>query len=199
MAVADRAVFPLKMVLYPGATTQLVIFEPRYLAMVSYCMTHQIPFVIAKQLSAQKNLDYSFERIATTARIIDFDQQDDGMLMITVQGEQRVRLLDCYVSKEKLNICTSYRQLPELTDATLPEQLLPLKELAVKLARIPELDIELSESSLQSCQYVTHFLAQLLPLDLEFKQYLLEHDNPVDKAVELYDQLLEESEFEITA
>lgn len=193
MANTERAVFPLSTVLYPGAYLQLVIFEPRYLDMVSYCMSHQIPFIVSRITDGREvGLPALFEKIGTTAHIIDFSQREDGLLTVMVQGGDRVCVLEHHHNEAKLAMTNDFRFLPPVEDKVLTKEFAPLQDLLLKLAQVPEANIRLDESELNSTEYVVHQLAQTLPLSLDFKQFLLEENDSYDKCAELYEQLLQD-------
>lgn len=194
MARNQRAIFPLKTVLYPGANMQLVVFEPRYLDMVSYCLRHELPFIVCRIVEGMEVGEAAtFEPIGCFAHIIDFDQRDDGMLMIKIRGGNRVCVMEHEADAQHLNLSTEYRVLPQVDDILLPPEVSPLKDLLLKLAKLPEVDVDIEEGSLESAEFIVHQLAQILPLELEFKQYLLEENDSFEKCIELYDQLLTDS------
>lgn len=80
-------VFPLGSLLLPSATLPLQIFEPRYLMMVSRCTREESGFVVT--LTDPKD---STNIYGCYGRIIDFGHLENGLLGITVLGEQRVKV-----------------------------------------------------------------------------------------------------------
>src|SRR3569833_51867 len=89
--------FPLNTVLFPGGILPLRIFEPRYMEMVSVCMKEQSGIGVCLILSGKEVGEAATTNdVGTFVRIIDWDQRDDGMLGITVQGEQRFRVLSSH-------------------------------------------------------------------------------------------------------
>ena len=84
--------FPLRVVLFPGGRLPLRIFEPRYTDMVGRCMRHREPFgVIGVHAGEGAKEDRSF-KVGCLARIVDWDQGEDGLLQIVAEGEQRFRV-----------------------------------------------------------------------------------------------------------
>jgi Lon protease-like protein len=77
--------FPMGALLLPGASLPLQIFEPRYLMMVSRSTRENLPFVIMLNEPGKHRTG-----IGCFARIVDFNQQSNGLLGITVVGEHRV-------------------------------------------------------------------------------------------------------------
>ncbi|PWK50780.1 LON peptidase substrate-binding domain-containing protein [Pleionea mediterranea] len=197
MADEQRAVFPLSSVLFPGATLQLMIFEPRYLDMVSHCLSTQQPFIICQLTSGQEvGKAAPFEAIGTFAHIVDFDQGEEGVLMITVVGGSRVCVLEHTVNQDQLTLTQDYRVLPDVEDSLIPPETAPLKELLLKLAKLPDIGIEVDPEQLDSAEFVVNQLAQILPLETDFKQYLLEESDSFEKCLELYEQLLTDSMYD---
>ncbi len=180
--------------LYPGAEMELIIFEPRYLDMVSHCLQHQIPFIVCCITEGHESgAEQVFEPIGCFAHIVDFDQSDDGVLIIRVRGGSRVCVIDHSMTAQHLRVSENYRILPEVEDILLPEEVSPLRELLIKLAKLPDVKLDIDQLNLNSALYIVHHLAQLLPLELDFKQYLLEENDGFEKCFELYEQLLFDS------
>lgn len=197
MTDEQRAVFPLSSVLFPGATLQLMIFEPRYLDMVSHCLSTQQPFIICQLTSGQEvGKAAPFEAIGTFAHIIDFDQGEDGVLMIKVVGGSRVCVLKHTVNQQQLTLTQDYRVLPDVEDSLIPPETAPLRELLLKLAKLPDIGIDIEPEQLDSAEFVVNQLAQILPLETDFKQYLLEESDSFEKCLELYEQLLTDSMYD---
>ena len=98
--------FPLNTVLFPGGPLRLRIFEPRYLDMVSRCMREDSGFGVALIVAGREagGAAQTVE-IGTLARIVDFEQLDDGLLGITARGERRFRILHVHQESDGLNVC----------------------------------------------------------------------------------------------
>jgi hypothetical protein len=96
--------FPLGLVLFPGQTIPLHIFEERYKAMLKRCLDEQIPFGIVLIKDGGRFGRGTPHSIGTTARIMTVDEIDAGSCLlrdqaphrgscfhITVRGEERFR------------------------------------------------------------------------------------------------------------
>lgn len=177
VATTRAPIFPLNTVLFPGGVLPLRIFEPRYLDMVARCLRADQPFVVACISEGRETGPARFHDLGTTARISDFDRLADGMLGITARGEQRVRISAPGVTADGLHE-GDITVLPEapamaLTDADAP--------LAALLARLldglgpPFADLARRP---EDGGWVAARLAELLPLELAQKQFLLEVDAP---------------------
>ena len=80
--------FPLEVVLFPGATLPLHIFEPRYKAMIADCLERHIEFgvvLIQNDVVAE---------VGCTARITEIVKRyDDGRLDILTEGVRRFEIV----------------------------------------------------------------------------------------------------------
>ena len=99
--------FPLRIVLFPAGRHDLQIFERRYIDMVTDCLKSGTPFGICSieagtEARVQQILQQSVSRIGTLARIIDWNQLDNGLLGITIEGTTKFRVEDCWESDTDL-------------------------------------------------------------------------------------------------
>ena len=83
--------FPLNTVLFPGCNLDLQIFEARYLDMIGRCMKQGGGFGVVCILEGHEvgAAPEGFAMVGCEARITDFQQQDNGLLGIRVQGGRR--------------------------------------------------------------------------------------------------------------
>ncbi|MGK7295779.1 MAG: LON peptidase substrate-binding domain-containing protein [Candidatus Wenzhouxiangella sp. M2_3B_020] len=84
--------FPLPLVLFPNARTQLRIFESRYLDMTRDCSATGTGFGIVHFEPAGDDEPARHAAIGTEAIIEDFSTLDDGLLGIEVRGRRRFRV-----------------------------------------------------------------------------------------------------------
>ena len=80
MPTINLPIFPLPIFILPQGITRLRIFEARYLKMVSLAMKNQ-GFVI---LSNDKDDKSNASHVGSWVEIINFEQSDDGILLIDV-------------------------------------------------------------------------------------------------------------------
>ncbi|WP_278374440.1 LON peptidase substrate-binding domain-containing protein, partial [Idiomarina abyssalis] len=82
---------------------KLKVFEPRYTRLVKECLQNDSEFVVAmfNNEHAATSADYLLP-YATTVKIIDFEPRDDGLLGITVEGKNRVRIDEHWSENDKL-------------------------------------------------------------------------------------------------
>lgn len=181
--------FPLNTVLFPGGPLPLRIFETRYIDMISNCLQKDAPFGVLLIREGNETGNASTFDVGTLARIIDWYQGSDGLLGITAVGQQRFRLLSAERQPDGLNV-GNVELLPD-------ESALPLDEDFRGLADILQgvLDdlgrlYESMERRYDDAGWVTYRFVEILPLELEQKQYCLEAADPQER-LKLVTQLLD--------
>lgn len=169
--------FPLDVVLFPGTPLPLHIFEPRYRELISECLETKKTFGIVRvkkneEVDEETGADEQDTRLADvgcTAEIIAVTKtHPDGRMDIVTEGRERFEVLE-------LNEERSYLQGDVLFFGDEPGDPNPEETAhAVKLhAEI--LAIAGAKQSLpEQLQQLSFHLAGSLPLDLDFKQALLE-------------------------
>jgi len=170
-------IFPLRTILFPDSKLPLRIFEPRYIDMVSKCMKDSLEFGVV--LSRESNDPKMFEtyNIGTMAKIIDWEQGNDGLLGITTIGTNKFKLLGMNKQEDGLNIGDV--EIIEREGDFKPTE--NFSNLVSLLKAILD-DINLyndDEKRLESASWVSFRFAEILPLKLEDKQKCLEIDDPI--------------------
>ena len=180
------ALFPLHTVLVPGGLLPLRLFETRYLDLVSECLREDKGFgVILIEQGSEVGAPPDIFTTGTYARIIDWQQNLDGLLGITIEGQRRFRVLD---SKPRSNQLLEARitWLEEGEDKTvsaLKADIIPwLKQIA------DSIPLSLTDESGRdrTAGWASYRLLELLPLEMPIKQRLLEIDDPVQRLETLY-------------
>ena len=96
MTDAERVLplFPLEqVVLFPGMSLPLHIFEERYKVMIGACqVTDQLFGVLLIKTGSEVGAPAQPERVGCTARMLRIDRLPDGRMTILAIGEQRFRL-----------------------------------------------------------------------------------------------------------
>lgn len=176
----ELPLFPLNVVLFPGQTLPLHIFEPRYRVMINRCIERGEPFGVV--LARDENPDSPYE-VGTAARITQAERLDDGRLNILTVGVERFQLRNVRMSDDAYLIGEA-EPFPLSDDAAVPKGLRRrvvtllrryLKLLSVtsgcriKFPRIP-----------RDASSVAVFAAIVLQIDLEDKQELLSLDSVAD-------------------
>lgn len=182
--------FPLNTVIFPGGILPLRIFEPRYLDMVSNCLRTDSGFgvcLIESGLETGHPAEIHFT--GTFCKIVDWAMLPDGLLGITAQGERKLRVLTSRIRADHL-LLGQVELLSEEMEMPLPPAFEPLAELLRRI--IAELGPPYNNlpSFYAQAGWVGARLAELLPLDLDFKQRLLETDDAHARLIQLRDSLV---------
>ena len=85
--------FPLNVVLFPGASLPLMIFEERYKLMVQRCLDGDSRFgVVLIKSGAEVGEPAEPHSVGTVAEIAQWHRFDDGRMQLSVTGESRFRI-----------------------------------------------------------------------------------------------------------
>ena len=168
-------VFPLGIVVLPGTIQSLQIFEPRYIDMVKNCMIGSSGFVITLQSKSNDDIDFGIVKRGAYVEIIDFNNNPNGLLSITVKAVNRVSIKNIVQQKNGLHIA----DIKPLVDPAVDDQALIAKHpelinILIQLRdhpRIKKLPIEIDLTSADS---VAYHLSSLIPLTSQEKQSILE-------------------------
>lgn len=156
--------FPLDVVLFPGTPLPLHIFEPRYKEMVGECLANNAPFGIVR---AQEQ---GLAEIGCTAEIISVTKEyPDGRLDIVTEGRNRFEVLQ--LNQERTFLRGEILPIADEPGVPTREE----TDRAVQLhAEILTMAGAVQDLSAAHNTVLSFYLAGSLPLDLDFKQKLLE-------------------------
>jgi len=163
----DRiSLFPLNVVLFPGELLPLHIFEPRYRRMVRECLDEKTPFGM---LLALPN---GVAHVGCSAEILEVTKRyDDGRMDILTVGRDPYRVVDLFTDDPLLEGAVDYLEDEDsLLEPQNREKLIELYEVCYTLL-FSGMPPDLSRSSSQSLSFA---IAGALPLDLLWKQQILE-------------------------
>lgn len=195
--------FPLKVVVFPGTRLDLQIFERRYIDLVSHCMRSQTGFGICLLRSGEEVIrevgKQTIHRVGTYVRIVDWDQLDNGLLGITVEGFHKFIVEDCWQGDSGvLQARVRFSEVDDVARDPIPvaDQYSALVELLESLATHPMVQQRGQTIDYNNLRDVGWRLGELLPLEVEDKQTLLEMEDPsqrIQKIEELVAYLANES------
>jgi Lon protease-like protein len=170
--------FPLDVVLFPGAPLPLHIFEQRYKEMIGLCLEHQSNFGVVR---AQRD---GLAVIGCTARILNVVRKyEDGRMDILCQGDRRFEIETLENSKPFLEAHVDFfDDEDDQASRTLREECLALHFETVELA-----GIETSEIRADLDGPISFLLAASLPADLGFKQQLLNSRSDAERTDYLHE------------
>ncbi|HEY3809739.1 MAG TPA: LON peptidase substrate-binding domain-containing protein [Steroidobacteraceae bacterium] len=175
------ALFPLNTVLFPGGLLPLRIFEPRYVDMVGRCMRAGEAFGVVLMLGgSDTDREVDTAPIGTSARIVDFQTLEDGLLGLLCRGERRFRIVGHSRQEDGLNRA-EVEWLTEAARLPVADEFAPLLPvLRGALAQLKSVG-HLIEPDYEDAGWVSYRVAELLPLDQQQQQVLLELDDPAER------------------
>ena len=162
--------FPLDVVLFPGTPLPLHVFEPRYKELISECLEQKKTFGIVR--AEEEGL----ADVGCTAEIVAVTKTyPDGRMDIVTAGRERFEVLEVDEQRSYLRGDVVYFQ----DDAENPSS--QQIEHAIELHR-EILTMGGAQQSLPASEdKISFYLAGSLPLDLDFKQALLEMRSEVER------------------
>lgn len=182
--------FPLKSVLFPDGALSLKVFETRYQDMLSQCEKNGDGFGIC--LISEGNevgIAPNIFTVGTLVQITFWEYRKDGLLGISVKGEQKFKVIKKYVHKNEL-VVADVELLERESELLLPEQYRSMVVVLKKIfSALQHPYITLPKKYDDSC-WVGSRLSELLPISSLKKQRLLELSEPMGRLAMLYDEML---------
>jgi len=172
--------FPLNVVLFPGTPLPLHIFEPRYRQMTRECLKEKREFGV---VLAQKE---GIAAVGCSAEIVKLVKEyEDGRSDILTVGRRRFRV------EEVLDDKPYYQgRVKFLSEAVVKEDPNAAERLLVLYAEVHRLVYEREGSAVPAeGSTLAYSVAAELPLDVEFKQELLELESEPERRRALADRL----------
>jgi Lon protease-like protein len=164
--LSDIPLFPLNVVLLPGAPLPLHIFEERYKQMVNECLESESEFgmVLADESGTR--------RVGCTARIVELvERYEDGRMLILVEGSRRFKLNNILTGRSYYMGEIEYlEEEPEEDVNALAEECIALLERVVEAATEGSVGIEI-EPPYRNLSFA---IAGRVEFDLETRQQILE-------------------------
>jgi ATP-dependent Lon protease len=175
--------FPLNVVLLPGAELPLHIFEPRYRAMVKDCMEEMSEFGMLL------SLPNGVARVGCTAEILQVAKHyEDGRMDILSVGRVPFRVVELLTENPLME-----GQVDYLEDRESPGNPRVQRELVELFEACHTLIYDDYPKNLEgaSTEELSYLIAATLPLDLLWKQQILELRSESDRQERLVAYLRE--------
>jgi Lon protease-like protein len=164
--------FPLEVVLLPGASLPLHIFEPRYKEMISECLGQK------KQFGVVRSKDQGVADIGCTAEILNVTKKyEDGRMDIVTQGRERFEVM--HVSQERSFLQAEVLYLQDDVGSATKDEVAQAVKLHGEIMSLAGAETK-SSFEIDGSRLSFH-LAGSLPLDLDFKQTLLGMKSEVER------------------
>ena len=165
--VSDIPLFPLNVVLMPGAPLPLHIFEERYKQMVDECLESETEFgmVLADESGTR--------RVGCTAKIVELvERYEDGRMLILVEGSRRFKLNSILTGKPYYVGEVEYLEEEQREEdvTALAEECIALLERVVEAATEGSVGIEIQPPY----RNLSFAIAGRIEFDLEARQQILE-------------------------
>ena len=170
MHVSLLALFPLDVVLFPGAPLPLHIFEPRYQELVGECLLNKTLFGMVRSRES------ALAEVGCTAAILNVSKKyDDGRLDIVTEGRQRFEIEQLNQERSFLRgEVIFFEDEPSQVSKNETETVIQLhQQLFEVLGQRVEVEPSYASLSFQ--------LAHELPVDLDFKQTILEMKSEAER------------------
>ena len=156
--------FPLDVVLLPGAVLPLHIFEPRYKEMISECLNQHRVFGIVRAKEG------GVAEIGCTAEILTVTKKyDDGCMDIVTQGRERFEVV--HVNQERAFLQAEVLYLQDDPGAASTDDVDRAMTLHAEIMKLASAEAE--NAAEIDKDLLSFHLASSLPLDLDLKQALL--------------------------
>ena len=177
--LARIPLFPLNAVLFPDGPLKLRIFETRYVDMIGRCMREGTSFGVALIVEGvEAGGEAQTVAIGTSARIVDFEKLQDGLLGITALGERSFTIRSVSRQSDGLNMAT-VEWLPAEAALPVPGECGYLVRLLQHA--LPQLAplYDFTPVRYEDAAWVGARIVEILPLPLPEKQECLEFQDPL--------------------
>lgn len=188
--------FPLHVVMFPGSRVDLQIFERRYIDLIRHCMKTNTGFGVCLLKQGEETLQAGNQQTihgtGTYASIADWDQLENGLLGITIQGTGKFRVEKCWQDDSGvLNALVEFSELERVGTPLIPvdEQFGGLVDLLHRLEDHPLVEQKRLDIDYNNLWDLGWRLSELIPVEIEKKQALLELDDPWER-IESLEQLV---------
>jgi len=161
--VALLPLFPLDLVLLPGTSLPLHIFEPRYKEMIGECMANQAVFGVVRIL------EQGIAELGCTAEIVTVTKEyPDGRLDLITQGRRRFEILE--TNDERAFLRAQITLVPDEPGGPSEQESRHAIQCHKEILDLAGAAQDIAGADLDTLSF---HLAGSLPLDLDFKQKLL--------------------------
>ncbi|HSN18010.1 MAG TPA: LON peptidase substrate-binding domain-containing protein [Gammaproteobacteria bacterium] len=176
--LSEIPLFPLNTVLFPRGALPLRIFETRYLDMVSDCLKRDQGFGVCLIQEGKETGKAKMHTVGTLAEIGDWSRGEDGLLHIVAQGKRRLKVAKVRTQGDGLNL-GEVEILPEDPLLPVPDTQRMLPEILRQV--LQQAEVEYPAVEYADAAWVGNRLAEVLPISLPQRQYLLEVDDPLKR------------------
>ncbi|WP_235823462.1 LON peptidase substrate-binding domain-containing protein [Azohydromonas sediminis] len=194
-ATAELPLFPLRLVLFPGARLRLKVFEARYLDLVSRCLREGSGFgvVCLREGGEVRSTEtVRFEDAGTLARLDEVDAAQPGILHVRCTGTRRFELAGTARQRDDGLWVAPVRELPDdPVVAPAPAMHATVRALANAIGALAQQGTKpfAEPHHFDDAGWVANRWCELLPVPLRAKHKLMLLDDPLVR-LQLVDEFL---------
>lgn len=192
----ELPLFPLHVVLFPGRSLPLNLFEPRYRQMLADCLAADRRFGVVAIRAGCAEYDTSVEifDVGTVAEIEHVTETPDGRFEIITRGVERFRVRDFVPGTPYLKALVELLPEPP-TDVNDFDEARQLRELLAPYLSMLGAPDELLERLPQSPNALAYLAAAAIHVEVPEQQRLLELDSPRTRLAATLAMLRRETSF----
>jgi len=180
--------FPLRIVMFPRGRFDLQIFEKRYIDLIRDCLRTDSGFGICLlktgEETFQENSEQKIYSAGTYSRIVDWDQLENGLLGITVEGAEKFFVSNCWkADNDVLHAEVEFSEIEFVGNENIPleDQFIGLSDLLHNLESHPLVEKKNLIIDYDNLWDLGWRLSELIPIDVNEKQKLLEINDPWER------------------
>lgn len=173
--------FPLNAMVLPMGRMPLQIFEARYLDMLTRCLKEDRGFVnVMLREGEETSNQVTFYPIGTYVRVVDFDQLDNGLLAVTIEGVSKAVVIKHWQQPDGLFMGDVEWLDDEPASEIDPADIdyLELVSVLKALLKHPAIAALKMTVNFADVRHVGWRLIELLPMDRAQKHQLISMTNP---------------------
>lgn len=172
----EIALFPLSQIVLPDGLMSLRVFEPRYQRLVREAGNRPFASALLNPYVQQKHPQRIYPTI-TQVQICDFSQLDDGTLGITIQGVQRLQIIERWQEDDGLHVAKAeiIENWPSAVLTAHERQL--AEQLALVFEQNPQLQQLYPQLQTQNSCWIAQRWLEILTMQPPLKHQLIAADD----------------------
>lgn len=185
VTLENLPLFPLPLVLFPGTAIPLHIFEPRYRAMLSDCITGDKRFGVVRLPEGVPEIDIAPGTVGCVAEILETESLPDGNSNIIVRGLERFTFDHFVASPHDYHVCraSEFDDQFEIGDEleALAAHVREVFQRVGRAARTLSDDPEPLPQLPDDPAIVSFAIGAMIDIDLDTRQALLASSSPLER------------------
>ncbi|MGF1698838.1 Lon protease [Photobacterium makurazakiensis] len=180
IVMGEIALYPSSHHVLPGGRADIKIAEERYHRMLKESLAGKR--CLALCMLNEPEVDHAIKTIpaiVTLCDVINFDMHSNGVLSITIEGSQKVRLLGVSIEHDGL-FHGEYTTIANWSSQPLRAPHIDLAEkLDFLFQTMPEVGTLYPSPEMSDLSWVCQRWIEILPLEVHYKQLLITQDTPM--------------------